>query len=377
MKKSISLSIAVLAMLFLLLSCDGEIKNECTVTFTSNGSTIETVTVENGKTVAEPDAPATDNEKAAFAGWYLNGKEYDFADAVTSDITLTAYWRVPAITDIPGVKTETNGQTYVIGTIDGSGYIVSDWQDLWTNKDLTIKNTIFEQGLSVHTANLSDDSTLIIEDCTIYTCDQEKIIAELKKNPNPSFRMDNSGDGLGIGIDTDTSQTEGFTGSANIIIRNNTIIGANDPAEGNGSYRTQSDALSGTNKTDPRGRGISIGMASGNTKYLKSALIEGNTISGIKCGGVQLFAIEEGTEVTVRNNTFISWGINSVTLKGEKDYYAIRGNMANNPGTVKLEGNTYAEESGVTGDTRNLHDYRVAIDGWNSIEGGYDQSKAQ
>lgn len=378
MRKRIVMALAITAMLFLVLSCDNGLKRDSVVTFISNGSEVDRVTVENGSAVEKPEDPTTDNEKATFAGWYLNGEEYDFTAAVTGDIMLTAYWKVADITDIPGVAVETDGETYVIGTVDGTGYIVTDWQDLWTNKDLTIRNTIFEQGVSIHTANLSSDSSLIIEDCTVYTCDQEKIIEELKENPNPNFRMDNSGDGLGIGIDTDQSQSEGFAGNVKIIIRNNAIIGENDPEEGFGSYRTQTDAMASSNKTDPRGRGISIGMASGNTKYLESALIEGNTISGIKCGGVQLFAIEKGTTITVKDNTFISWGINSDTLSGSKAYYAIRGNLANDPGVVTLEGNTYAEKSGVAGDVRDLSDYRVGIDGWNSVEGGgYDQSKAR
>lgn len=379
MRNIFKISLTVCILLFLVFSCDSAINKEyCNVTFISDGSAIKTETIKNGSTVAEPENPPTKNEKATFAGWYLNGEEYDFNTAVTGDIELKAYWKVANIYDIPNVTTETNGNTYITGIVDGNGYIVEEWQDLWTNSDLTIKGTIFEQGISIHTSNLSKDSTLTIEDCIIYTCDQEKIIAKLEENPNPNFRMDNSGDGLGIGIDTNLSQTEGFTGSTNIVIRNNTIIGANDPDEGFGSYRTQSDALNKKNKTDPRGRGISIGMASGNTEYLKSAIIEGNTISGIKCGGVQLFAIASGTAVNIRNNNFISWGINSDTLEGTKTYYAIRGNMADKPGTVELSGNTYAEQSGVSGDNRNLHDYRVGIDGWNTAEnGGYDQSKAE
>ena len=58
-----------------------------TVTFDVDGETT-TETVAEGATVAEPVAPAKDGY--TFDGWYLDGVKYDFATAVTGDITLVA-----------------------------------------------------------------------------------------------------------------------------------------------------------------------------------------------------------------------------------------------------------------------------------------------
>ena len=63
-----------------------------TVTFDVNGGneTIADQTVESGKLVTKPENPT--REGHPFAGWLLNGKEYDFNTPVTGDITLTASW---------------------------------------------------------------------------------------------------------------------------------------------------------------------------------------------------------------------------------------------------------------------------------------------
>ena len=63
-----------------------------TVTFDSNGgSKVDSQTVENGKRVSKPSDPTKDGYQ--FAGWQLHGKNYDFDDPVTDDITLVAQWR--------------------------------------------------------------------------------------------------------------------------------------------------------------------------------------------------------------------------------------------------------------------------------------------
>ena len=66
------------------------------VTFEVYGGTeVEAQTVTNGKTVTEPELPER-GEKDIFLGWYKDEEFtelYDFAEAVTEDITLYAYWR--------------------------------------------------------------------------------------------------------------------------------------------------------------------------------------------------------------------------------------------------------------------------------------------
>lgn len=62
-----------------------------TVTFdAANGSTPDTVKVEDGKTVSKPKDPT--REGYTFQGWTSGGKTYDFNAPVTTDITLTASW---------------------------------------------------------------------------------------------------------------------------------------------------------------------------------------------------------------------------------------------------------------------------------------------
>ncbi len=63
-----------------------------TVTFDVNGGneTIASQTVESGKLATKPVDPT--KEGHTFAGWLLNGEEYDFNTVVTENITLTASW---------------------------------------------------------------------------------------------------------------------------------------------------------------------------------------------------------------------------------------------------------------------------------------------
>ncbi|MBE7089782.1 MAG: hypothetical protein E7362_03150 [Clostridiales bacterium] len=69
-----------------------------TVTFDANGGTFTgevEVTVEENTAVAQPVAPtkeATAEFTYEFAGWTLNGEDYDFNTLVTGDITLVAKW---------------------------------------------------------------------------------------------------------------------------------------------------------------------------------------------------------------------------------------------------------------------------------------------
>ena len=66
-------------------------KKTFTVTFKSNGGTnVSTQTVVEGNKVSKPNDPTKSGYN--FAGWLLNGKEYDFNSAVTSNITLEAKW---------------------------------------------------------------------------------------------------------------------------------------------------------------------------------------------------------------------------------------------------------------------------------------------
>lgn len=85
-----------------------------TVTFESNGgSTVESQSVEEGKTIIKPTDPT--KEGYIFGGWYTDEEltiEYDFDTEVTSDITLYAKWE-EALATIYTVTFESNGGSAV------------------------------------------------------------------------------------------------------------------------------------------------------------------------------------------------------------------------------------------------------------------------
>lgn len=63
-----------------------------TVTFNSDGgSSIKSVSVEDGKTVTKPANPT--KKDYTFVSWQLDGKDYNFSSNVTKDITLKATWK--------------------------------------------------------------------------------------------------------------------------------------------------------------------------------------------------------------------------------------------------------------------------------------------
>ena len=68
-----------------------------TVTFdTDGGSAVQAEKVKVGDRVEKPAEPLKDGY--LFAGWFLDGKQYDFNLSVTSDITLVAHWTEKLIT---------------------------------------------------------------------------------------------------------------------------------------------------------------------------------------------------------------------------------------------------------------------------------------
>lgn len=77
------------------VNCDKAITVKHTVTFDYDyDSWVVRVLVEDGKTVAAPASSGVERTGYVIDGWYLNSEKYDFATAVTSDITLVADWKV-------------------------------------------------------------------------------------------------------------------------------------------------------------------------------------------------------------------------------------------------------------------------------------------
>ncbi len=68
-----------------------------TVTFnTDGGSEVAAQTVEDGKSATKPEDPTKD--RFNFEGWFNGESLYDFASPVTSDLTLTAKWKIKTFT---------------------------------------------------------------------------------------------------------------------------------------------------------------------------------------------------------------------------------------------------------------------------------------
>ncbi|NMN02490.1 InlB B-repeat-containing protein [Bifidobacterium panos] len=84
---------------------------EHTVTFDStNGSSVPSQTVQDGKCAAKPDDPTRDDY--TFEGWYTSatgGTQYNFSNPVTSNLTLYAHWTAKPSTYT--VKFQPNGGT--------------------------------------------------------------------------------------------------------------------------------------------------------------------------------------------------------------------------------------------------------------------------
>ena len=89
-----------------------------TVTFgTDGGSKVKSLTVPCGETATAPADPTKPGY--TFAGWYLDGKAYDFAAPVTENLTLKAKWTTNSYTityDLDGGTAEGNPGTYTAET---------------------------------------------------------------------------------------------------------------------------------------------------------------------------------------------------------------------------------------------------------------------
>lgn len=59
-------------------------------TFTADGESISTQTIDRGGKFTEPAAPSKENH--TFAGWYNGNEKFDFTTVPTGDVTLTAKW---------------------------------------------------------------------------------------------------------------------------------------------------------------------------------------------------------------------------------------------------------------------------------------------
>ena len=142
MKKLTKLLIVVLAAVVLTLCFASCAKTTYyTVTFKNGEETVATVTVEDGKTTYA--ANVTTSEGVRFDGWYDGETKFDFATAITKDMTLTAKFTSLTYTvtydlgykeaDMPAAPTQNgvnyNGTFTVAAEPTRVGYVFLGWSD--------------------------------------------------------------------------------------------------------------------------------------------------------------------------------------------------------------------------------------------------------
>lgn len=99
-----------------------------TVVFDSdNGSAVPEEKVLKGQNVTKPTAPA--KEGYTFTGWYSGDTVYDFNQAVTENITLTARWKdivYPVITELENGKTYCDTVQFEVSDNDGIASVTAN-----------------------------------------------------------------------------------------------------------------------------------------------------------------------------------------------------------------------------------------------------------
>ena len=362
---------------------DNGTESSYTVTINYNQDGVDNIVLPEQNTLTKPTDPTWD-EDHEFGFWTVDGvkiEKSDWDSELTGDVMLEANWIMvyDGLEDVPEIAGKIQGDGIGFASentteidFDGEGLVkIRKWQDMNTHADLTLKNIIFDNGLSIHAKNPSGTAiTITLEGCEIHWCNQENF----KDTSDRPGRIDNSGDGLCLGIDSAFSskpedKENENRGDVSIIVRNNHLVGDNNPEADRNGYETLDDIDNpdGRGRWKSRGNGVSLGLQSGGTLFLKSALIEGNTFTGLRGHAIQLYIITNGTTVDIKNNVFESWGINKNNLNRDPkiEDYAIRGDLnAENPGDVNLSGNTYAD---VVNGNFDVSNRKVKLDNWNGI----------
>ncbi len=118
-----------------------------TVTFDTDGGTaISSLKVYQNDSIDEPDKPTKPEHH--FAGWYLNGKPYDFNTPVTANITLKAVWREYEMLPSPkanfktGMVIETGTRVALSHDIAGVSLYYTTDGSIPTEKSAEYKNAI-------------------------------------------------------------------------------------------------------------------------------------------------------------------------------------------------------------------------------------------
>lgn len=153
-----------------------------TVSFDSDGGTsVQNITVKDGEMVSRPDNPKKDDY--TFIGWKLNGEDYNFSSAITSDIKLEAVWEKSSL-EISAELLHFNypHTEYLITVKPGTGTSLEIYTSDSENgtytlfKDVKVTDFEDEHNLTVSKFKLTfySDSTVYIKAKAYYVEDEER-----------------------------------------------------------------------------------------------------------------------------------------------------------------------------------------------------------
>lgn len=139
-KKRFLIAIAIVMVLILsvavFVACNENQTKSYTVKFVDGESEIKSVSVEEGKTIADADIPADlTKDGYVFEGWYVGDVAFDKSAAITADVTYSAKW-----TKLHTVKFVDGDETIKTATVkDGEKLTDAD-----VPADLTASGKVFE-----------------------------------------------------------------------------------------------------------------------------------------------------------------------------------------------------------------------------------------
>lgn len=157
-KKRFLIAIAIVMVLILsvavFVACNENQTKSYTVKFVDGESEIKSVSVEEGKTIADADIPADlTKDGYVFEGWYVGDVAFDKSAAITADVTYSAKW-----TKLHTVKFVDGNETIKTATVkDGEKLTDAD-----VPADLTATGKAFEGWFDGTTA-FDKDATIIAD----------------------------------------------------------------------------------------------------------------------------------------------------------------------------------------------------------------------
>lgn len=139
-KKRFLIAIAIVMVLILsvavFVACNENQTKSYTVKFVDGESEIKSVSVEEGKTIADADIPADlTKDGYVFEGWYVGDVAFDKSAAITADVTYSAKW-----TKLHTVKFVDGDETIKIATVKDGEKL----KDADVPADLTATGKAFE-----------------------------------------------------------------------------------------------------------------------------------------------------------------------------------------------------------------------------------------